>query len=401
MTNSTRKQRVGSIRRQPNGRYLARIQSGCKADGSPRVVSKAFDSEAEADTWLLAKSVELGKRPDLAAGITLRALWKAYKADRTGKLANKTMAFYGWYMAGGKERGERESKHVTWLDVLGGTDISAITPQMVQRHISTMAPAKGKHAKATISAVLSWAAREGMLESNPLRAHNFEYAKRDRAVSFDEDPFAAIEGVRDVWGPSECLKCLKLIRGLPLEPAWLACVGAGLRVEESLALRGMDVRRVEVGGRMLTQLAIHAARTDMDERKETKTRQSVRIVSMMEPFGERYWEIAKDVQRDAFVCPMSASNQNKRWRGYFAEPSTSKNAPKKEGCNNLGKLHELRYIPLSKMRNTHVTLMQMAGVPDSLNALVHGHTEMVERRHYMRPDTAAVTNGEEYLRMVM
>lgn len=400
MANHTRK-RVGSVRRQPNGRYLARIQSGCKADGRPRVVSKTFDTEHEADAWLVAKSVELSERPDLSAGITLRALWEAYVADREGRLANKTMAFYRWYMDGGPKRGERESDHVTWLDVLGGTDISEITPQMVQRHISTMASAKGRHAKATISAVLTWAAREGMLGSNPLRGHKFEYARKRRETSFDTDPFAAIEQTRDVWGIKEVLKCFKMIRGLPLEPAWLACVGAGLRVEEALALRGMDVRRVKVGGRKVTQLAIHAARTDMDERKATKTTQSVRIVGMLEPMGKRYWEIAKSVPRTELVCPVSAQNQNKRWRRYFDEPSTSKNAPKKEGCNNRGRLHKLTYLPLSKMRNTHVTLMQMAGVPDSLNALVHGHTEMVERRHYMSPDTAAVTSGEGYLRLVM
>lgn len=400
MGNSIRR-RSGSVRRQPNGRYLARIQRGVKADGRPRVVTKTFDTETEADAWLVAQSVELESRPDLGAGITLRAAWQAYKSDREGKLANKTMAFYSWYMDGGPKRGKRKSKHVTWLDVLGDADISAITPQMAQRHISTMTAAKGRHAKATLSAVLSWAARVGMTQANPLRGHKFEYAIPSSETFFDEDPFAAIEGVRDVWSPKECLDCLGRIHDLPLEPAWLCCVGAGLRVEEALALRGMDVRRTDVGGRTLTQLAIHAARTDMDERKATKTRQSVRIVSMMEPFGERYWEIASSIPKDALVCPVSAANQNKRWRGYFAKPSTSKHAPRKAGCNNLGKLHDLRYIPLSKMRNTHVTLMQMAGVPDSLNALVHGHTQMVERKHYMRPDTAAVTSGEEYLRLVM
>ena len=399
MTNST-KRRSGSIRKQPNGRYLARIQRGVKADGKPRVVTKTFDTESEADAWLVAQSVELECRPDLGAGITLRAVWAAYKSDREGKLANKTMAVYRWYMEGGTKRGERKSAHVTWLDVLGDADVSAISPQKVQRHLSTMPRQKAKHAKTTLSSVLSWASKRGMLASNPLVGHRFEYTAEKHAT-FDDDPFAAIEGARDVWGAEECLKCFGLIRGLPLEPAWLACVGAGLRVEEALALRGMDVRRVQVGDRTLTQLAIHAARTDMDERKATKTPRSVRIVSMMEPFGGRYWELASAVPRDELVCPVSAAKQNRRWRGYFAEPSTSKHVPKKEGWNYVGRLHDLRYIPLSKMRNTHVTLMQMAGVPDSLNALVHGHTEQVERRHYMRPDTSAVTMGEEYLKLVI
>ena len=401
MSNGSRKRRVGSVRRLSNGRWYARITCGVRADGRPRTLMKTHDTEAEAEAWIVAKSVELSTCPDLGAGITLRAVWEAFRLDREGVLANKTMAFYAWYMDGGKRRGKVASNHVTWLDVLGDADVSTITPAMVQRHISTMSHAKAQHAKASISSVLSWAVRAGMLRSNPLVGHRFEYAAKVERDDFDVDPFAAIEGVRDVWEPRECLECFELIRGLPLEPAWLACVGAGLRVEEALALRGMDVRRAEAGTRVLTQLAVHAARTDMDERKATKTRQSVRVVSMMEPFGERYWDLAQNVGRDELVCAVSASNQNKRWRGYFAEPSTSKHAPRKEGCNNLGKLHGLRYIPLSKMRNTHVTLLQMAGVPDSLNALVHGHSEQVERRHYMRPDTAAVTSGEEYLRLVV
>lgn len=401
MGDDSRRRRVGSVRELPNGRWLARITCGVRADGSPRTLTKTHDTERQANAWLLARSVELSSRPDLVAGITLRKLWEAYKADREDVLANKTMSLYRWYMEGGSRHDARESRHVTWLDVMGDVDVSEITPAMVQRHVSTMPREKGKHAKTVMSAVISWAVRAGMLKSNPLVGHRFEYAAKVERDDFDVDPFAAIEGVRDVWGPTECLECFERIRGLPLEPAWLACVGAGLRVEESLALRGMDVRRAEVGGRMLTQLAVHAARTDMDERKSTKTRQSVRVVSMMEPFGVRYWDLAQNVARDKLVCAVSASNQNKRWRGYFAEPSTSKHAPKKEGCNNLGRLHGLRYIPLSKMRNTHVTLLQMAGVPDSLNALVHGHTEQVERRHYMRPDTSAVTSGERFLRLAM
>ena len=188
------------------------------------------------------------------------------------------------------------------------------------------------------------------------------------------------------------MKCFGKIRGMPLEPAWLACVGAGLRVEEALALRKIDVRRIEIGEREVTQLAVHAARTDLDRRKATKTKQSKRIVTMLEPFGERYWEIVQGIEgRESLVCPISAANQNKRWRGYFEKPSDSKNVPKKEGWNWRGRLHKLPYVPLSKMRNTHVTIMAESGVSDSINALMHGHTEMVERRHYLSPDVTQVT----------
>jgi hypothetical protein len=358
---------------------------------------RTFDTKSDAETWLMAKSVELGGDQHVGAGITMAALWKAFEHDRKGNLATKTLAQYRWYIKGAKD-----GTAFNWSEALGDMDVSEITPQIVQRHLSTMSCSKAHKAKASISAVLSWAATRGIIGANPLMGHKFEYPAAKRSVDFDDDPFAAIEQTRDVWGVKDVLKCFKKIRGLPLEPAWLACVGAGLRVEEALALRGMDVRRVKVGGRKVTQLAIHAARTDMDERKSTKTAQSVRIVGMLEPMGKRYWEIAKSVPRTELVCPVSAQNQNKRWRRYFDEPSTSKNAPKKEGCNNRGRLHKLSYLPLSKMRNTHVTIMAESGVSDSLNALMHGHTQMVERRHYLSPDmTDATVAASERFKLVV
>jgi len=397
MGNNTRR-RIGSIRALPNGRCLAQITRGTKADGTPRTRRKTFDTAQEAETWLAAMCAEMEDRPDLGAGVTLRVVWELYKRDREGVLATKSLATYAWYMEGAKG-----GSVGCWLDWIGDVDVSDITPRMVQRRLDAMSRAKAKHAKSAISAVLTWACRAGLLAANPLRGHSFEYRdERAEEDPFDDDPFAAIEGTRDVWGAATALRCFELIRGLPLEPAWLCCVGAGLRVEEALALRKVDVRRVRVGDHMVTQLAVHAARTDMDERKATKTAQSRRIVGMMEPFGARYWELASALgDRSELVCKVSAANQNKRWRGYFAEPSTSKHAPRKEGCNNLGRLHELPYIPLAKMRNTHVTIMAESGVSDSVNALMHGHTEMVERRHYLSPDTTSATiRASERLRLV-
>ena len=178
------------------------------------------------------------------------------------------------------------------------------------------------------------------------------------------------------------------------------CEKAGMRVEEALAIRRMDVRRIEVGDRMVTQIAVHAARTDLDQRKATKTRQSVRIVGMVEPMGERLFEIARGHERQDLLCPISASRQSKAWRNYFLPPTVSKHA-KKVG-NYRGKLQELPYIPLGKMRNTHVTMMAEAGVSDSLNALYHGHTESVERRHYLSPDmTEATARVSDKLKLVL
>jgi hypothetical protein len=61
---------------------FARITSGVKADGTPRVVSKTLDTRAEAESWLISKSVELSRELSRPAGVTLRVLWDAYKEHR-------------------------------------------------------------------------------------------------------------------------------------------------------------------------------------------------------------------------------------------------------------------------------------------------------------------------------
>ena len=70
MTNNTR--RVGTVIQKPNGRYLARVEVGTKADGTRRTMSKTFATREDAKAWLLAQAVEMGKCPDLSAGLTLK-----------------------------------------------------------------------------------------------------------------------------------------------------------------------------------------------------------------------------------------------------------------------------------------------------------------------------------------
>ena len=384
MANHT-KRRVGSVRRQPNGRYLARIQSGCKEDGAPRVVSKTFDTEKDADAWLLAKSIELDERPDLGAGITIKKLWGAYKANRLPELAKTTQKAYTQRMeAVVREMGER--------------DVSDVTHGEIQLMFDRMRPSVAKRTCTALSAVLTYGVRHGVLRQSPMYRAPFTFgdtspfAEPDADV-WDADPFAAIESRRDVWDASTVVKCLGKIRGLALEPVWLCCVGAGLRVEEAFALRPMDVRRIvgsfdEYGREIwVTQLAIHHATTREERRKATKTTRSVGIVPMLEPFGERYWEIVQScAARDVAVCKLSAARQNKTWRAYFAEPPKEWHKRMSEDRKVQGRLHGLPYLPLSRMRATHTTLMQEAGVLDSVNQSMHRNTGAVQQRHYMRPD---------------
>lgn len=388
MSNDTRRN-VGSVDQLPSGRWRARIAVGVRADGSRRQATKTFDSKSDAEAWLVAQAAEMGKRPDLSAGITLNQVWKLYQEREGERLAKKTMSVY-------------RSQMRTWLAVIGEMDVSLIRPSHVQRVLDGLTHENALHAKRVLSAVLSFAVRMELLSVNPLHGQKLNIPEdAPDECDFDDDPFAAIEDKRTVWDMDTVLRCLDLIRGLPLEPAWLACVGAGLRVEESMALRPVDVRRTTMAGVEVTQLAVHHASTAVEKRKGTKTKGSVRIVTMLEPFGTRYWELVQMVDdRKAPVCPISASRQNKAWRSYFLPRSIAKHAP--QATQHRGTLEELPYVPLSKMRNTHATLMAEAGVLDSINAAMHGHSERIASKHYIKPDTTSATvEASKRLRLVM
>ena len=165
---------------------------------------------------------------------------------------------------------------------------------------------------------------------------------------------------------------MPLLRGHPVEGCWLCMVGAGLRREEALALTWRDVRRVEVGGRMVVQLAVWRARTWEDGTRATKTARSRRVAAVAEPFATRLWELRGDP--DELVCALGAGNMARTWRRLWGEGRP---------------LAPLPYLPLSRMRATHETMMQAAGVPDSVNAAAHGHSVAVAYGHYMRPDSAS------------
>lgn len=382
--------RIGNISRKPNGTWMARVAVGTKADGTIRRVSKTFETQADAERWCVTQAVEMGRRPDLGAGVTLSALWELYREDKGNRLARKTMSAYTSLM------------NVHWLPVMGESDISSIACPQIQHRLDGMTHENALHAKRCLSSVLTYAVGRGLLAENPMRGHKFDVPTREVSqADFEDDPFAAIEGSADVWELSTVLECHKRIRGLPLEPAWLACVGAGLRVEEALALRRVDVRRVVVEGVEVTQLAVHAASTPLEREKATKTRQSVRIVTMLEPFGSRYWELAQTVgEPKSRVCKASAGTQNRAWRNYFEPPKLHKRMSMERVTR--GRLEGLPYLPLSKMRNTHATLMQQAGVMDSINAAMHGHTERVSYEHYLVPDTSAATvNASRHLQLVV
>ena len=394
MGNSTKnRSKLGSKRRLSDGRWEVRVSHGYRVDGKQRTIREVLPDEDTADRRIVEIAADMGIHPEMGAGLTLNTLWSLYKRDKGERLARKTINDYARYMDN------------LWCERMGSVDVTHITSQQIQRVlIECPTRSVAKHAKRALSSVFTYGMSEGYLSAHPMHDHAFELpgdtgSDWDDESVWDDDPFATIEKTRDVWGVKEVVECFERIQGLPLEPVWLAMVGGGLRMEEAFALRRMDVRRIEIVGHEVTQVAVHHARTEVDDRKRTKTRKSVRIATIMEPFGARFWELANMVGEKELVCAADPANQNKRWRSYFAEPKTHKRMAESRMVS--GRLLGLPYVPLSRMRATHATLMQEAGVLDSINAAAHGHSQRVAYSNYQRGSSvAAATQTSRYLELV-
>ena len=393
MTSSHNRRRngLGERRRLADGRIRVTVCHGTDIRGRKRRVSAVAETEADADRVAMELAASLGMRPDLGNGLTLRRWWDAYAAGRGNRLANATFKRY------------RRDMDKVWLPELGGTDISLITRADVQRVLLTL-PSRptAAHAKATLSAVLTQAVRDGHLKENQIRQGGYELpgdvgcADWD-STDYESDPFGAIEGTAGVWDARTVLRAASILRGNPIEPCFLAMVGAGLRKEEALALHWRDVRRIEVGGRMVTQLAVHHALTAEDGFKRTKTRRSVRIVAMVEPFGVRLWGLRGE--RDEWVCTLGEGNVHHRWADMW-KPCPSKHARRKDRRRGIMvDIDEpVPWLPLHRLRATHATYLQQAGVADSVNAAAHGHSERVSYGHYQRADDVdAARRGSRFM----
>lgn len=379
--NSPRR-RLGTRKVLADGTIKVTVSHGYRSDGKQRRISQIARDEEEAERIALELAAKLGRNPELGKGLTLSRWWDAYKVTRGKRIAKVTLERYSTEMRG------------TWLPALGDRDITLISHADIQAVvIQAKTRSMAKERIKALSAVLTHAVREGKLTENPCRIAPFELPDDvgnavDASLDEADDPFAAIEKEQDVWNAGTVLLAMERLRGLPIETCWLCMVGAGLRREEALALRWKDVRRIEVAGRMVTQLAVHAANTAKDGRLTTKNRK-LRIVAMVEPFGARLWDLAGD--RDELVCDVSPKNISRRWRQMWEPLSDSKHMPKEPATHVYRGVMladpAIPFIHLKQMRHTHTTMMQAAGVSDSLNAAMHGHSERVAYTNYLMPDT--------------
>lgn len=370
--------RLGSKRQLPNGRWLVRVSVGYTSDGRQRVKSATVDTEREADLKISELVLAMGRDPNLGNEVTLSSYFDTrFLPDREGYLAKKTCMEYR----------KTFDRHIR--PVFGESYMSEIGHVAIQAWVAPMTHSTAQHCVATLRAVLRAAWDDGLLADEPMR-HRVRMPKAGKT------------GRLPVWSAADVAAAMPAMEGHPLEALWLLMVGGGLRREEAYALfwRDLafsDVLRLDGTQSLICRVTVDDAVTVEDGRKPTKTGFSERVVSVAEPFSTRLSEIAADA--DAPVCAVSLSNINRSW-GALWQPravSTDGNGRYFRG-RMLGPDGEplVPRIPLSRMRATHETLMQGAGVTDSVNAAYHGHTNLqTDYRHYLVPNDGSIDGAAD------
>ncbi|RGJ47466.1 hypothetical protein DXD59_00790 [Olsenella sp. TM06-36] len=347
------------IRETRPGVWEVRASSGHRSDGTRRTVSRTVHgTEADAVAMRARLLYELDSSRAFGDNATLVDLWPSFLARCDAKgLTNATMADYEkqWRL-----RIEPE---------FGDATVSSIRYGRVQSWVYTLAPGVARHAVRALKRLLNHAVDMGALDANPLVGRRMDYP-------IDRRPVVA----RYQWGATEVMECMRRLRGERVEPLWLALVGGGLRVEEGLALDWSDVTFPEGAGGSLVRVMVTKAWTEADGLKPPKNASSARVVPIGEPFAGRLMEL----RGDGPVYPLYRGAAARRWAALFREG---------------GALHGMPPARLRDMRSVHETMMQEAGALDTVNARLHGRTNVqTGYTHYLRPsralDDAALLLGE-------
>lgn len=362
----------GSVRRTKAGTWHVRVECGRNPDGTRRVVTGTYPTRAEAERVRMETVEAMRTRARFGSRTTLAEYWaERFEPSRAAYLTNSTINQYRAYWR--RYAGPR----------LGSMPIADIRFSDVQASMAGMSRSCAKHYASTVRAILGAAWEDDVIDANPLLGRRLRFPGADA-------------GPLPVWGAEEVAAALPLLRGTPFYRLWLVMVGSGARREEAFALRERDIgydrvlQMTPAGGReaMVAHARISEAVTLEDGRKAPKNARSVRTVEIAEPFAGELWETRPE-DPDAPICALSLSNLPKRWHALWEESGFGPDVDPKFYKGRLLRAG-LPFVTLSRMRATHETLMQSVGVTDTLNAAIHGRTNVqTGYRHYLAPRSDA------------
>lgn len=340
----------GSVRRRADGKWEVRVQRGYRRDGSPRAVSRTAATEAEAEELRARLLMEMGECPTMGDPLTLDEYFERVFLPRVE--ATTTRANRDFYASAYRTHVSPE---------LGRLDVGSVPQARIAQWCAGLPPASAPAYVRCLRAVLRAAWADGLVAQEPMR-------QRLRLPRRASRP-------GDVWGAAEAAECILRVRGEDVEPLVLVMLGAGLSASEA---RARDWGDFSEGCRAV---AVGSAYTQRDGMKEPKGARRWRSAPVLPQCAARLEEL----RGEGPICVnkrgqrMGPGTTPRRWKALFAEG---------------GALHGMRWIEMNRLRATHETLMQSAGVSDSLNAALHGHSQKVAYSNYLRPAEGALSAAE-------
>ena len=349
------KAKVGSVVEVSRGRWRIRVQRGRKADGMPWVRQETIDGTramAEERARIIASEMETGRPRDMTLA-DWYARFREMPSPRGDVRAATTIRSLDAAM-----------RHA--LPLVGHRMLSEVTHEELARVVrDSPSPVNVKRA---LRAVLRAAYDEGLMGWRAFERR----VPTHRTFTRPKEPWTLAEAVDALSAPLSAVLRAFLALGL-----------SGLRMEESLGLRGSDVSEVSIpvpGGEVRSVVAkVGWTYTDAGGHvPRAKNAQSVRTVPVIPQGRERVLELAREVG-DGRIIPLRGDTLYRMWRRELA------------ACG-------LRFIPPSHLRHTSDTLMLAAGVPADLNAKMHGRSDPATTyRHYLAPGLDAMEGASSMM----
>ena len=358
------RRRIGSIIPAGEGRWYVKVSRGKKPDGGKRVICETVEGTYEdADLRCRVIAAQMGAMP---CDFTLdEYYWQVFRdgpSTRGRPRSNATLMEYDQQMR----------RNIS--PILGNVRLRDITHSMVKGCVlSASAPAK---CKTTLRAVLRGAYNDGLTDEK----HFDRRIVTPRPKKPQERP----------WDALEAMTALERLSGYvePRIEAYAILGLSGFRCEEALGVSPADVTAQQVydiaTGGMLTSLTatITHTYTNADGFKPiAKNDFSMRQMPIIVQGRERLLAIIEESRPSDPSLIQAWATSRIVDLDYFGVRDRWNRA-----CERLG----LRRIPPDMLRHTSETLMQAAGLPDTLVSRLHGHTDLrTDYTHYMRPDIAA------------
>lgn len=373
-----RKRRIGSISRDGDGVYRVQVMRGTRSDGSRRrLYTTVHGTYQDAEIAAANLAAELGRSLSSGDSLTLAEYyWGIFRdspSNRGKPRSAGTLAMYDSQMR----------RNI--LPTLGNRPISSITHADIKSAV--LRASSPRQCKTVLRAVMRAAYDDDLLPERPMDRRIITPPNRKRQ--------------RRPWDAQEAANALDAMRSAdPRIEAYLILGLSGLREEEALGMTPSDICAQEtvdmVTGERIRSLTATVRRTYTDRdglKNEAKNDFSSRSMPVLVQGRERLLSIISAsrpadpglvplwaVER---IVPFSNSVLYKRWKAT---------------CERLG----LRFIPPDMLRHTSETLMQAAGLQDSLVSRLHGHTDLrTDYRHYLRPGIDAAERAAQSVHKIM